>query len=473
MSKLTELIQFADQLGQRKIAERRYQDQRNMQLAQIAEAKDKENKIIGSQHLLNNALMKFNESGWEDGVYKGSDVSSDDVLQEYLTSMTDKYGLAGNAIAVSEALDTQKSKQVMKDAAQLNLKVKAWDEQNKNKYDNLNPFDNYKLAEDRKAYLKSINAEALYGKIYGTFGEAKALEGTGLTPSDFGKSASSFQQDSPKLAGAGTLAAAGGGLFIGKQLLNAAKGSIERGLDLDIAKGKGQALVGSLERRLTELEAATPTAEVKKNISLMKKQLEVIKQRGHIDRSSWTVLDNLNKKIPEGAVDNVDDILKNKKSLKAAKDALNELGDPSTTSKVLRYLKKVPKLGLTLGTGVAAYEIAKKLTSGFTDTALGEEDSTAGKVAGVAGGSVGAAFSGAAVRQAFKTIGDNISKKGTRWAITKVMKRGGPALAAKFVLKAGLGGLTSPFSAGASLVGTSIWLASDAYEVARILSEEE
>ena len=85
----------------------------------------------------------------------------------------------------------------------------------------------------------------------------------------------------------------------------------------------------------------------------------------------------------------------------------------------------------------------------------------------------GGAMTAGAVNKAFRTIGDNISKKGARWAITKVIKRGGPALAAKFVLKAGLGGIATPFSGGLATAGTAVWLASDAFEIARILSEEE
>jgi len=223
---INDLIQFADTLQRRKVEDRRYQDQKNMQLAQIASVKDKEHKIIGSQHLLNNAMMKFNKSGWEDGIYKSSDVNSDDVLQEYLTDMDEKYGLAGDAIQVGEALSNQKSKQLVKDASELNLRIRAWDEQNKNKYANMNPFDNYKLAQDRKAYLKSLNADELYAKLYGSFGEAKAMEGTGLTPADFGKDASWFQKH-PVLTGLGGAGIAGAGLFAGKSALGATEQALK------------------------------------------------------------------------------------------------------------------------------------------------------------------------------------------------------------------------------------------------------
>jgi hypothetical protein len=231
MSTIRDIIQFADTQFQRKNAERKYEDQRNMQLAQLAYAKDKENKIIQSQRFLNDAVMKFKESGWEDGIYTGENVpDSTEVVTNYLDKMKG-LGLAGDAASVSTALSQASSAQLAKDATALQFKVRSWDEANKNKYKDWNPLTtNKNLEVDRQAYLKSIGADKLYSKLYGTFGEAKAMEGTGLSPEDFGKNMSIFKEH-PFMTGAGVVGA--GALAYSKAgaIKDAASGLISKSTD--------------------------------------------------------------------------------------------------------------------------------------------------------------------------------------------------------------------------------------------------
>ena len=477
MSKLNELIQFADYLGQGRKEERRYQNQQAIQMAQIGEKKLMERKVVQSQQFLNNAVKSFSQSGWQEDengnlIYSNEGPNKEEVMGKYLSEM-DSIGQAGDRFMLGQNLGQVNSQNIANDARKLQGVMATWDAKPEN-VESKNAFFGNKYENDRKAYLESINASGLYRKMQGLEGgAAKAMELTGLAPDSFNEKPDSwlqFAKDNKMvtgLSGAGTVAT---GALAYKGISSAITSmgeSIARGEELITSKGKGKELVAKLTKDLEKLKLGGSAADAK-HAAKLEKFLAMVTKRGYIDNASRISLSKVASNFPGGEA-----VKTGKVALDAAEKALKGLGDPTTTSNVLRFMKKIPKLGATLGIGIAGYQIARKLTSGLTDVAVGEKDSTAGKIAGVAGGSAGALGTAAAVKAAFKTIGDNISKKGTRWALTRVMKRGGPALAAKFILKAGLGGIAAPTTSGIGTVGAAIWIASDAFEIAKILSEDE
>ena len=472
MSTARDLMQFANSQFQRQQQKREYQDKRNMQFAQIADAKDKENKVIQSQRFLNDAVKSFSQTGWnEDGTYTNKSPNKTEAIDGYLAKM-DSTGQAGDRFMINQQLSQVTSSTLMGDAQKLTGKLAQWEAANAHRKDDLKMFGGT-YEKDRKAYLKQIGADKLYANLHGLGGTAKAMELTGLAPDSFDKKDASWLQFAKdnKLATTGAAigtAVVGGGVYKGISSVVTTMGdAIARGEELITSKGKGKELVAKLTKDLEKLKLGGSAADAK-HAAKLEKFLAMVTKRGYIDNASRIALSKVASNFPGGEV-----VKTGKVALDAAEKALKGLGDPTTTSNVLRFMKKIPKLGATLGIGIAGYTIAKKLTSGLTDAAVGEEDSKAGKIAGVAGGSAGALGTAAAVKAAFKTIGDNISKKGTRWALTRVMKRGGPALAAKFILKAGLGGIATPITSGIGTVGAAIWIASDAYEIAKILSEDD
>lgn len=337
MSTIRDLVQFADSLGQRKIAERRYQDQRNMQLAQIASVKDKENKVIQSQRFLNDAVKSFSQTGWnEDGTYTNNSPDRNTVIDSYLANMNDN-NMAGDRFMLSQQLSQVNANTLMADAQKLTGKIAQWEAANADRKDDWEIFGGT-YEKDKKAYLKKIGAADLYANLHGLGGTAKAMELTGLTPDSFDKKDDSWLQFAKdnKFGTTVGLTAAGATVW---GTLGAMGKSIAGGDVLRAGKDGAIKEVSKLTAELAALKAAQPSKEVLSNISKMEKQLEIITKRGYIDKSAWTVLDKLKAGIPKGVVDNAAALTKGETALKAAEKALQDIKKPTMTSSVLKGLR--------------------------------------------------------------------------------------------------------------------------------------
>ncbi len=451
MSKLNELIQFADHLGQGKKEERRYQDQRAMQMAQIGEQKVKEQKIVQSQRFLNDAVKSFSETGWnEDGTYTNKSPNKTEAIDGYLANM-DSTGQAGDRFMINQQLSQVNSSTLMADAQKLTGKVAQWESANADrKGDWFGSYD-----KDKKAYLKQIGADKLYASLHGLGGPAKAMEMTGLAPDSFDKKDDSWLQtakDHPVLAGiggVGTVIASGVALKYGGP--KAAKAV--QGLFKSVAKGKKVA-PETVKGLLPSVEALAKTNPEAAHI-----MNKIIKAQGGGDtKKAIKILNRFQKKFPELNV--LDDIVKGPGLPK-------HVPSKSILAKTKKFLTS--GAGGTLVAGSVGYAAAEKLFSSMGDAITGKENSKTGQVGGVVGRTAGAY----AVPSMLKKVGSKINEKGASWALKKVMEKGGPKLAAKFALKAGLAGFGTVASSGWGVAGAAAFVAADLYAISQILSEDD
>ena len=320
-------------------AEARAGERLEMAKDEMARMRDKEQKLIGSQHLLNDAVMKFQgQSGWKDGVYsKGNLPNSNEITQEYLDRM-DELGLAGNAAVVGPTLSNLASAQIEKDAQALKGKMMLWNEANKYKYKDWDPFTgSADLERDRKAYAKSIGADALYANIMDKFGETRAIELTGMEPKDFGEKGTFAQRNiGAGITGTGIVGGSAVGLWAGNKTLKAMGDSIARGEQLIVDKGKGKELIQKLEKQVSNLKASSGKLG-KNEARKVEKFIKMIKSKGFVDPAAHTVL----SKLMSNPIDNTSKIKTAESKLKKQVKAVSEIGEPTTTSRILKKMKRL------------------------------------------------------------------------------------------------------------------------------------
>ena len=357
MSKLNQLIQFADHLGQGKKEERRYQDQRAMQMAQIGEQKVKERKIVQSQRFLNNAVKSFSQSGWQtdangNPVYSNDGPDKEEVMGKYLSEM-ESIGQAGDRFMLGQNLGQVNSKNIANDARKLQGVMATWDAKPENVESKNAVFGN-KYENDRKAYLESINASGLYRKMQGLEGgAAKAMELTGLAPDDFNKKPDSwwqFAKDNKMvtgLSGAGTVAVGAGAYYGISSAVTAMGDAIARGEELVTSKGKGKELVAKLTKDLEKLKLGGSAADAK-HAAKLEKFLGMVTKRGYIDNASRIALSKVASNFPGG-----EGIKAGKAALDAAEKALKDIKKPTMTSRGLKLIKaQLPFLAPMIGSGI-------------------------------------------------------------------------------------------------------------------------
>lgn len=427
MSTINDLIQFADRLQRRKVEDRRYQDQRNMQLAQIAESKNKENQVIQGQRFFNDMTSGLMKSGWDDeGKWTGESPDTNKLVETYLGNM-DSLGLAGDSALALERVGQFNQLRLQKAGSQLQAKVTDWEANNQGlKGEWYKPFDNT-FEKDKKAYLKSINADKLYAQLMGLGGPAAAMETTGLTPDSFGKKADSVS-GWDIAGGVGVVAAGGYAYSKAGAIKDAASDLISKSTDPAEKK-----LLKNI-KRFTSIENVKSASRAKEAMS---KAEALVKE--------YTEKYGKNNKLSE--------------AIKGTKP-----------SSILRNAKKLLTSGAgSLAAGSIGFVAAEKLASSMGDALAGEKDSKTGQVGGIVGGTAGAY----AVPSMLKKVGSKINEKGASWALKKVMEKGGPKLAAKFALKAGLSGFGTVASSGWGAAGAAAFLAADLYAISQILSEDE
>ena len=346
MSRLAEILQFADTQFQRKKEDRRYTDQRNMQLAAIAQQKDKENKIFQSQRFLNDAVKLFSAPTWEDGKYVGHQGPNEsDIIDSYLNNMNN-LGLAGDRMTVQNTLKEMKNQRFIEDSNKVTGLVAQWEAANKGRLgDDGNPFTKNTYKESRQKFLKEIGADTLFSNVLGTTGAAQATQLTMLTPEDF----TSAKEPISKMAlGAGGVGVTGGTLWAGSKIINSMNESIKAGDQLLVDKGKGKEALTKLNAELDKLKKSG-SAEAKKQVSKMKKLLGMINKRGYVDTASMRVLHGMNKDIPlEGEPSKA--VIKKGKEIEKAKKALDNIKKPTMTSRALKLVRnQLPFLAPLIG----------------------------------------------------------------------------------------------------------------------------
>ena len=425
MSTINDLIQLADTLQRRKVEDRRYQDQRNMQLAQIAEAKNKENQVIQGQRFFNDMTSGLMKSGWDDeGKWTGESPDTNKLVETYLGNM-DSLGLAGDSALALQRVGQFNQLRLQKAGTQLQAKFADWSANNPDA-----------KPEDKAAYLSSINADKLYTQLYGLGGPVAATELTGISPDVFGA-----KNETPYLKiGGGVIASAVIAKYGGPKALNAIKSAFN-------LVGKGKVLT---PEKVASVKQLMPNIKDPNARKVLDKIMNA--QQAGDTKKAIKILERFNKKFPELNI--VDDIVKGA-PIKGTKP-----------SSILRNAKKLLTSGAGgLAGGSVGYMAAQKLGDALT----GEENSKTGRIGGLVGGTAGAY----AVPAMLKKVGSKINEKGASWALKKVMEKGGPKLAAKFALKAGLSGFGTVASSGWGAAGAAAFLAADLYAISQILSEDE
>ena len=188
-----------------------------MQQEKVDYAKDINNKIIKGQQAYSDMIVDLTKSGWnEDGVWDADNVNINERASGYMQQMKD-YGLAGDASQTINDLTAMNTRKLTIGGAQLQAKVQAWEEANKDKKGKWYIPGDDSFNEDRKAYIKSIGGDKIYRQAFGLGGEAggegMALQLTGLSKDDFDVD-DSWSAWEKGIAGAGTVA--GGTLLYNK-----------------------------------------------------------------------------------------------------------------------------------------------------------------------------------------------------------------------------------------------------------------
>ena len=382
MSTINDLIQFADTLQRRKVEDRRYQDQRNMQLAQIAEAKNKENQVIQGQRFFNDMTSGLMKSGWDDeGKWTGEAPNTNKLVETYLANM-DSLGLAGDSALALQRVGQFNQLRLQKAGSQLQAKVTDWEANNQGlKGEWYKPFDNT-FEKDKKAYLKSINADKLYAQLMGLGGPAAAMETTGLTPDSFGKKADSVSGWDITGGAVGT----GLGLFAVKKTVDAMGASIARGEELLTSKGEGEKLLKKLQKELRVLKKGGTEAE-RAQASKLEKWIKAVNKRGFVDPSAHTVL---SKFMSNPDIDSDDAIKAAKESIKNQRKIIKGIDTPTKTSQILKRakdvfsiegLKNVGKSSLKTIGKLGAFGVSSMLASNLGEQVGGEKGAKVAEIA--------------------------------------------------------------------------------------------
>ena len=283
MSTINDLIQLADTLQRRKVEDRRYQDQRNMQIAQIAEVKNKENQVIQGQRFFNDMTAGLMKSGWDDeGKWTGEAPDTNKLVETYLGNM-DSLGLAGDSALALQRVSQFNQLRLKKAGAQLQSKFANWSANNPDA-----------KPEDKAEYLSSINADKLYSQLYGLGGPVAATELTGISPDVF-----VAKNETPYLKiGGGVIGSAVIAKYGGPKALNAV-----RGLFKSVAQGKKIA-PEKVRQLLPSVEALAETNP--EAAQIMDKIIKA--QRGGDTKKAIKILNRFQKRFPELNV--LDEIVK-------------------------------------------------------------------------------------------------------------------------------------------------------------------
>ena len=281
MSTINDLIQLADTLQRRKVEDRRYQDQRNMQLAQIAEAKDKENKVIQGQRYFNEMTSGLMKSGWDDeGKWTGEAPDTNKLVETYLDNMNN-LGLVGDSALALQRVGQFNQLRLQRAGTQLQSKFANWSANNPDA-----------KPEDKAAYLSSINADKLYSQLYGLGGPVAATELTGISPDVFGA-----KNETPYLKiGGGVIGSAVIAKYGGPKALNAIKSAFN-------LVGKGKVLTPEKVASVKQLMPNIKDPNAKKVLDKIMNA-----QQAGDTKKAIKILERFNKKFPELNI--VDDVVK-------------------------------------------------------------------------------------------------------------------------------------------------------------------
>ena len=445
MSKLNELIQFADYLGQSKKEERRYQDQKAIQLAQIGEQKNNEQKVVQSQQFLNDAVKSFSLSGWnEDGTYTNNNPDRNTVIDTYLGQM-DSTGQAGDRFMLNQQLSQVNANTLMEDAQKLTGKVAQWEAANADRKEDWKIFGGT-YEKDKKAYLKKIGADKLYASLHGLGGPAKAMEMTGLAPDSFNKedqSWSAWAKDNKLLTGGGLIASGVALRYGGPKAAKAVQGIFK-------SVAKGETVAPEKIRQLLP-NIKDPNAK-----ELMNKILKM--QNAGDNKGAIKLLNRFNQKFPQLNV--IDDIVKGVKP---------KMAPPKTTGGLIMAAKN-------LFTGDKGSVVKALKSSGYAKYGLGmvAGGGTASKIAewlGADEGTQGLASVGGAIGGAITA--PKVMKAMTSPAFLKLLSKHAPKIAMKLSISAaGYVGpqAAEPISTALGLAG-SAWAAYDIYQLTKSIPE--
>jgi len=137
---------------------------------------------------------------------------------------------------------------------------------------------------------------------------------------------------------------------------------------------------------------------------------------------------------------------------------------PESAKNILSKAKGMAKTGAWYGGANIAGGALGDLVGGLA----GEKSGRVGREIGELSAAVGTP----GLRTMYSNISKKISEKGIKWALDKIMKKGGVKLAAKLAAKGALGSIGGAMSGGVATGVAVAWAAKDVYDIARILSED-
>ena len=276
---------------------------------------------------------------------------------------------------------------------------------------------------------------------------------------------------SPEVSGAGGTA---GGKLKTKSVVGA--GAAVVGAGAGIYKGVGQYQAGSADYLKQAQDDWAKYKQKKTKITKGKKkgQFKLSKAEGSgLEGKDFIKKYGMNKKALGGAGKEFVATEASKAGTRAAgrgatwpaktKDWMTEKSTalkgatPENAKSVLKKAKGMAKTGAWYG-GV-----------NMAGSALGEA------FGGEVGGEVGEMATLAAtpaLRTVYSNVKKRISDKGMKWALERIMKKGGWKLAAKIAAKGALGSVGGAFTGGTATALSVAWVAKDLYDIARILEAD-
>ena len=276
---------------------------------------------------------------------------------------------------------------------------------------------------------------------------------------------------SPEVSGAGGTA---GGKLQTKSVVGA--GAAVVGAGTGIYKGVGQYQAGSADYLKQAQDDWAKYKQKKTKITKGKKkgQFKLSKAEGSgLESKDFIKKYGMNKKALGGAGKEFVATEASKAGTRAAgrgatwpaktKDWMTEKGTalkgatPESAKNVLSKAKSMAKTGAWYG-GV-----------NMAGSALGEA------FGGEVGGEVGEMATLAAtpaLRTMYSNVRKKISDKGMKWALGRIMKKGGWKLAAKVAAKGAIGSVGGAFTGGIATGASVAWVLKDLYDIARILEAD-
>ena len=316
---LRDTINFLDKMQQRKMQEGRFQQQQGVQMAQLADVKDKELKVLKSQKLLNSIGSSLVQPMWKDGKYVSSGFDELAELERYRSGMINDVGVAPDDTIAMARMDALKKRYYTKASQTFQSKLQTWEAENPDEW-----FSDYDAK--RKKYVASIGGAKLYSDLTKEFGPVQAgqllgveipttktVDASGWNPldiyHDMQKNVFGREPDDSEIAGGaailGTAGVLAGGITL-KKTMNLYKDLSASGEARSVDIGKAKEAINVAQEKLTkhldkiDKGSGLNKAKTKELKDLMRKINMLIKRGDAADPAIRTKLDSFVNQLERG-----------------------------------------------------------------------------------------------------------------------------------------------------------------------------